>query len=487
MNRAAQAEALGMVCAVAMGYLVGALLISVDPYLSITPEMLSRTKPSLADLAVAVLAGLAGAYALIDEKISPALPGVAIATAIVPPLANSGICLAFGAYSGALGSFLLFFTNFISILLVSSLLFYRAGMHRVTGAQSTVRIVRKFGLAAMSFLVMVLVLAHSLVGIVREQVLEHEIKTRVTVALASENVSGIDKLYTNIRDGEVHAMAEIYAPVNVDPDAVHKLEEQLAGKLGMPVNLIIREIITNVVSSKGSNVSAVDHTLDGFFVDKKVRPEVMALQTARQTIKKYLQNHTDLHFVSADAFDLGGKPVILAKIAGFRRLGPKEIALIQDEIRTEVAQPRLELIFRFENVALYASQGPILPGWETTIPPDPARQAVMDTLVKSLEAAFAGNAHYLLETTHRVIEEDGYVILASVGATGAFEKEYLAELQKRLQAQADKPVTLYAWINQGPVVTDKGLVSFLDLSQARKGKSNPDDMKLIQKALERVR
>ena len=53
-----------------------------------SPEMLSRTRPNLFDLFVAVLAGFAGAYALVDEKISPALPGVAIATAIVPPLAN---------------------------------------------------------------------------------------------------------------------------------------------------------------------------------------------------------------------------------------------------------------------------------------------------------------------------------------------------------------------------------------------------------------
>jgi uncharacterized membrane protein len=57
--------------------------------------MLSRTQPNLFDLLVAVLAGLAGAYALVDEKISPVLPGVAIATAIVPPLANFEMSICF--------------------------------------------------------------------------------------------------------------------------------------------------------------------------------------------------------------------------------------------------------------------------------------------------------------------------------------------------------------------------------------------------------
>ena len=77
-----------------------------------SPEMLSRTRPNLFDLFVAVLAGFAGAYALVDEKISPALPGVAIATAIVPPLANSGLCLALGEVNAGIGSFLLFFCQF---------------------------------------------------------------------------------------------------------------------------------------------------------------------------------------------------------------------------------------------------------------------------------------------------------------------------------------------------------------------------------------
>ena len=90
--------------------------------------MLLRVRPTLLDLFVAVLAGFAGAYAMIDEKVSPALPGVAIAVAIIPPLSNTGICLSLGYYSGAFGSFMLFFANFLSILLVASATFIAAGM-----------------------------------------------------------------------------------------------------------------------------------------------------------------------------------------------------------------------------------------------------------------------------------------------------------------------------------------------------------------------
>jgi uncharacterized membrane protein len=79
-----------------------AAILGIFPLaLQVTPEMLARTEPNLLDLLVAVLAGFAGTYALIDARLSPALPGVAIATAVVPPLANSGLCLAMGAFAGA--------------------------------------------------------------------------------------------------------------------------------------------------------------------------------------------------------------------------------------------------------------------------------------------------------------------------------------------------------------------------------------------------
>lgn len=104
LGRALRAEIMGVLAALAMSFVLGSLIGHYEP----TGEMLARTRPNLFDLLVAVLAGFAGTYALIDEKISPALPGVAIATAIVPPLANSGLCLALGEVEGGIGSFLLF-------------------------------------------------------------------------------------------------------------------------------------------------------------------------------------------------------------------------------------------------------------------------------------------------------------------------------------------------------------------------------------------
>jgi len=106
-RKALVTEAAGVALAVFSGFLIGVLPL----YFKVTPEMLARTQPTLLDLGVATLAGIAGCMAMIDERISPVLPGIAIATSLVPPLAASGLCFALGAPEGGVGAFLLFFAN----------------------------------------------------------------------------------------------------------------------------------------------------------------------------------------------------------------------------------------------------------------------------------------------------------------------------------------------------------------------------------------
>jgi uncharacterized membrane protein len=62
------------------------------------------------DLMIALGGGAAGAYSMISPRLNVAFVGVAIATALVPPLAASAICLARGEFSLALGALLLTFT-----------------------------------------------------------------------------------------------------------------------------------------------------------------------------------------------------------------------------------------------------------------------------------------------------------------------------------------------------------------------------------------
>lgn len=122
----------GVILAIGFGGLVGLLSMN-DPA---TSELLARTQPSLIDLAIALFSGLAGGYALARSDAAGALPGVAIAAALVPPLATVGISLTAGRYNHAFGAMLLFTANFVSISSATALMFLILGFRPAVNQKS---------------------------------------------------------------------------------------------------------------------------------------------------------------------------------------------------------------------------------------------------------------------------------------------------------------------------------------------------------------
>jgi len=119
--------AAGGALVVAIGFIVG-LLHQGQP---LTNEILSRTQPTSMDLMIALAGGTAGAYAMISPHLSVAVVGVAVATALVPPLAASGILLSNGEISLGLGALLLAMTNIIAIQFTNALVLWFTGFRRL--------------------------------------------------------------------------------------------------------------------------------------------------------------------------------------------------------------------------------------------------------------------------------------------------------------------------------------------------------------------
>ncbi len=120
---ALRAIARGVLTAVLVSVIVGALV----PNKTATPELLARTRPGLLDLAVALISGAAGAYAVSRKDVSASLPGVAISAALVPPLATVGIGVMLGNMVMAGGALLLFITNMVAISAAAALVFLFLG------------------------------------------------------------------------------------------------------------------------------------------------------------------------------------------------------------------------------------------------------------------------------------------------------------------------------------------------------------------------
>ena len=101
-----------------MAVLLCACLVFFSPIQSVTSEIAARTRPNLFDLFVALFSALAGAFAMITRK-EAAIVGVAIATALMPPLAVVGFGLAMANWTVFSGALLLFVTNFVTISLTA--------------------------------------------------------------------------------------------------------------------------------------------------------------------------------------------------------------------------------------------------------------------------------------------------------------------------------------------------------------------------------
>lgn len=121
-----------------MGVAVTISLFTSGIYFLITPlgeaqsELIARTTPTLLDALIALAGGVAGAVAVIRQDRSNVVPGVAIATALMPPLCTAGYGIAHLDPAFMLGGFYLFFVNSVCISAATYTVLRIAGMHRHT-------------------------------------------------------------------------------------------------------------------------------------------------------------------------------------------------------------------------------------------------------------------------------------------------------------------------------------------------------------------
>ena len=158
----------GFLLALGIGFSCGLL----SPLRQLTSEMAARGNPNLFDLGVAFVSGMAAAYAMSRPKLSASLPGVAIAAALVPPLATTGIALGFGEPSVARGAAMLFATNVVAIILGASVIFYACGVRGNQGRGQPRLWVRR---SILGLVLATIVLAIPLASVIVARISEHEI------------------------------------------------------------------------------------------------------------------------------------------------------------------------------------------------------------------------------------------------------------------------------------------------------------------------
>ncbi len=147
LRQSAKSLAYGTIIAVALC----AFIVFMSPLQTVTAEIAARTRPNLFDLLVALFSALAGAYAMIRGR-EGTIVGVAIATALMPPLAVVGFGLATWNWTVFSGALLLYFTNLMTIALTAAVMarlygFRTSLSERQTQFQNAVIVIAFIGLA----------------------------------------------------------------------------------------------------------------------------------------------------------------------------------------------------------------------------------------------------------------------------------------------------------------------------------------------------
>lgn len=232
LRRSLKALAVGAVAAVAFT----ALIVSMSPLQAPTAEIVARTRPNLFDLAVALFAALAGSFAIIRGR-GETIVGVAIATALMPPLAVVGYGIATRNVPVGAGAFALFVTNFVTIALSATAMarFYGFGHHlsrRQSWAQSV-------GLTVV-FVVMAVPLGISLNKIGREAVAVSQARSLLAERFGEDaRVTQLDLDFSN----QPLVVRTVVITPRSGMQKTPIVQAALAERLGRPVRLDLDQIV----------------------------------------------------------------------------------------------------------------------------------------------------------------------------------------------------------------------------------------------------
>lgn len=245
LRRAVPTVMIGVLVALVIAFGFGSL-VGIE---TATPEMLSRSHPSLLDAAVAITSGLIAAYATARKDIPAALAGVAIAAALMPPICTIGLALSARMFPLAGGATLLFLTNIVFITLAGWGVFFWMGMRPRLVNKSRRRQYTSWALVtllAIPILVVLLNLSNreSIAGIVGDRLQEAFAPAELVDLQVDDSVKPLSVLAT-IRSAEP-----------ITPEIVHIVQNTLSSQLDEAV--VLRVVVQSVLTPPTATPTPTD-------------------------------------------------------------------------------------------------------------------------------------------------------------------------------------------------------------------------------------
>ncbi|MGN1316985.1 MAG: DUF389 domain-containing protein [Acutalibacteraceae bacterium] len=237
---------MGFLFQIAVSIVTSTIYFWISPISTQTSELLARTQPNIWDVMIAFCGGIAGMIGITRTEKSNVIPGVAIATALMPPLCTCGYAIANGSLRIALGAGYLFLVNsyFIFLSSVLVLIALKVPKKSVLSEQQRSKVKRRLILNTVIILIPCIVVAgfmvqqantnsESVTGF-EETVSVREISSEIKILFPEVKDVKIGTLDSVDKNGETISQtnAVIYLQKELNSEDTSRLEQWIEKRYG---------------------------------------------------------------------------------------------------------------------------------------------------------------------------------------------------------------------------------------------------------------
>lgn len=426
-RRALAAELIGVAVVLSVSLVIGIMPIN----LGFGSEVYARTQPTLYDLIIALASGLVGAYALLDERISSGITGVAIATALVPPLTTSGLCLANGDQQMAFGAFMLFVANFLAIQIAGALVFTVFGMHRLVpeGGYTLRGVLQRLSFSLALFAVVAVFMAHTLVRVVQDDYLSRQLRATLNQELGATVGARLSELVYERRTDRLQVVAVLLTPQEYEPPGVARLERVLRERVHPRIDLVVRSLISRDADRRGQVFLPADLAESR----RKLESETAAISQARDLLRSTLATVAGAQLSDVKRESASGRTVYTAVVRTPTAIDPTQVASMETALQMAMDKP-VRLVVRSVLTRDADAEGYLYQPETDSQPPDETekrRTAWMERAVRNQLAGLSPVIH--LEELRYLPRGAAVVVYAVVRTPQVITPEQVAQMQQAIR------------------------------------------------------
>lgn len=238
---------------VLMTVLAAAFFTLLSPLKEATAEILARTRPNIYDLLIAIFSGAIGAIALCTRKnYLFTTTGVAVATAVIPPLSVVGYGLGTFQFTMALGGFFLFFTNLVAIVISSDIVFMLLRFHSsMVVEEGPYHLRLRLRVLGVTLALISIPLITTLVVDIQALKLSRRIEQTLKSHLNLEGQSRLTSFSISRENAEVKVLASVNTVSEFDVTTEKVIQSALASESNRPLKLELEQVIVKAGAIKG--------------------------------------------------------------------------------------------------------------------------------------------------------------------------------------------------------------------------------------------